>query len=194
MLGHRLRYNIEEISIVPLYERSSLEIVRKDLLHLLNSVAKEEVLQQFINENPIILHQFPSEKIFAKPPILTFFAADFGIVTPQKELILIELKKATARLMKKDGGVAAPLSHAFDQVRWWLHIVDEHRLAVLESLKIEKELVSTVKGVVIAGGDIGNDAQYLRQLKGTDWGRITFLTYDDLLFALDALIRRMEIL
>lgn len=40
--------------------------------------------------------------------------------------------------MKKDGGVAAPLSHAFDQVRDWLHTVDEHRLAVLDSLKIDR--------------------------------------------------------
>jgi hypothetical protein len=93
--------------------------------------------------------------------------------------------------MKKKGGIAAPLSHAFDQVRGWLHVVDEHRLAVLDSLKIERELVSVVRGVVIAGRDIGYDAQHLRKLKGADWGRITFLTYDDLLFALDALIRKM---
>jgi hypothetical protein len=190
MLGHRMGY-AGEIDFVPLYERSSIERIRKDFLHLLNSAPKEEILQQFLDANPIVLHQFPSEKIFSKPPILTFFAADFAIVTPQKELILIELEKTTTRLMKKKGGIAAPLSHAFDQVRGWLHVVDEHRLAVLDSLKIERELVSVVRGVVIAGRDIGYDAQHLRKLKGADWGRITFLTYDDLLFALDALIRKM---
>lgn len=193
LLGHRMNYG-GDVSIVPLYERSSLERIRKDFMHLLNSISEEEILQQFLTENPILLHQFPSEKIFSKPPILTFFKADFAIVTPNKELVLIELEKTTTRLMKKNGGVAAPLSHAFDQVRGWLHVVDEHRLAVLDSLKIERELVSSVRGVVIAGRDIGNDAQHLRQLKGADWGRITLLTYDDLLFALDALIQRMEIL
>ncbi|MCI5158052.1 MAG: DUF4263 domain-containing protein [Candidatus Electrothrix sp. AUS1_2] len=86
----------------------------------------------------MLLHYLPSEKLFPKPPILTFFYADFAVVIPQRELILIELEKTTTRLMKKDGGVAAPLSHAFDQVRDWLHTVDEHRLAVLDSLKIDR--------------------------------------------------------
>ena len=94
--------------------------------------------------------------------------------------------------MKKDGGVAADLSHAFDQVRNWLHVVNDHRLAVLDSLKIEKEDVSSVYGIVIAGRDVGYDAHYLRRLKGEDRGRVSFLTYDDLLFALVALIKRMD--
>ena len=97
-------------------------------------------------------------------------------------------------MMKKDGGVAAPLSHAFDQVRDWLHLVDEHRLAMLDSMKVEREEVSTIRGVIIAGRDSGYDAHQLRKLKGADWGRITLLTYDDLLFSLDALIRRLDAL
>jgi hypothetical protein len=120
--------------------------------------------------------------------------ADFAIVTPQRELLLVELEKATTKLMKQDGGVAADLSHAFDQVLDWLHVVDEHRLAVLDALKISREEVSMVRGVVIAGRDIGYDAHHLRKLKGADRGRITFLTYDDLFFALDALIKQMDAL
>jgi hypothetical protein len=142
----------------------------------------------------LLLHQFPAERLFPKPPILTFFFADFAVVTPQRELILIELEKTSTRLLKKDGGVAADLSHAFDQVRDWLHTIDEHRLAVLDSLKIDREQVSIVRGVVIAGRDIGYDAHHLRKLKGTDWGRVALLTYDDLAFALDVLIRRMDAL
>ena len=149
-------------------------------------------MQQFIDENPILLHQFPAERILPKPPILNSYVADFGIVTPNKELILIELERTSTRLMNKDGGMAAPLSHAFDQARDWLHEVDEHRLAVLDSLKIERDEVSRVRGVVIAGRDKGNEARNLRKLKGADMGEVMFLTYDDLLFALDALIRRME--
>jgi hypothetical protein len=190
-LGRNIRERAE-LNFIPLYEKSALEKIRRDFLRLINSNPIEELIQKYINENPILLHQFPSEKLFAKPPILTFFNADFGIVTPQKELILIELEKTTTRLIKKDGGIAAQLSHAFDQVRDWLHTTDEHRLAVLYSLKIEKEMVSLVRGVVIAGRDMGYDANHMRRLKGSDWGRITLLTYDDLLFSLDALIRRMD--
>ena len=63
---------------------------------------------------------------------------------------------------------------------------------MLDSLKIKKEDVSSVYGIVIAGRDIGYDAHHLRRLKGEDRGRVLFLTYDDLLFALDALIKRMD--
>jgi hypothetical protein len=193
LLGHRIGHG-SELSFIPLYEKGAIESIKTIFASLITNTHREEVLQQFIEENPILLHQFPATQIFSKPKILTFFAADFAIVTPQKELILIELEKTSTQLMKKDGGVAAPLSHAFDQVRDWLHVVDEHRLAVLDTLKIDRDAVSTIRGVVIAGTDHGYDAQHLRRLKGTDWGRITLLTYDDLFFALGALLNRMAAL
>ena len=183
-----------EVSFIPMYEKSVIEDIRSNFAKLLKSKPREETIQKYIEENTILLHQFPSNQIYFKPPILTFFDADFAIVTPQKELVLIEIEKANTNLLLKKGGVAAPLTHAFDQVNDWLHKVDEHRLAILDSLEIDKELISTVKGVVIAGREEGYDAKYLRRLKGTDLGRITFLTYDDLLSSLDALIRGMSAL
>jgi hypothetical protein len=191
LLGLHRRVS-DHLSFMPLYEKSSLASTRIEFAKMCSRSPREEVLQQFLNENPVLLHQFPAERILPKPPILTSYVADFGIVTPQKELILIELEKTATRLMKKDGGMAAPLSHAFDQVRDWLHEVDEHRLAVLDSLHIDRDEVSAIRGVVIAGRDSGYDARDLRKLKGNDYGRISFLTYDDLLFSLDALILRFE--
>ncbi len=194
LLGHRRRGK-ENFHFAPLYERSSLEHIQTEYVDLLNSSPREELLQQFFVKNPVLLHQFPSERLFPKPPILTSFVADFAVVTPQRELILIELEKTTTRLMNKDGGVASDLTHAFDQVSNWLHTIDEHRLAVLDSLKIDREQVSLVRGVVIAGRDIGYDAHHLRTLKGrNDRGRIVLLTYDDIAFALDALIQKIDAL
>jgi hypothetical protein len=191
LLGARQRGS-DDLSFLPLYERSTIETVRSTFAEVLQSAPKEEFLQKFLEENPILLHQFPSVRLFSKPPILTFFVADFALLTPNKELLLIELEKTTTKLMKKDGGLAADLSHAFDQVRNWLHVVDEHRLAVLETLKIARDEVSSIRGVVIAGRDAGYDAHHLRKLKGADWGRVLLFTYDDLLFALDALVSRIN--
>ena len=191
LLGHQLLGDEEEISYTPLYERSSIETLLGDFKRVLDTATDEETLQRFIEDNPIVLHQFPAEKIFFKPPILTFFKADFAVVTPQGELILIEIEKATMRLLKTDGGEAAPLTHAFDQVQRWLYTIGEHRLAVLDSLKIDRGTVSSVRGVVIAGRDSGYDAEDMRRLKGVDRGRITFLTYDDLSSNLVTLIKKM---
>lgn len=186
------RRGTQDIDFLPLYERSSLETIRSTFAALLDSKPAEEILQQFLASNPILFHQFGALRLFSKPPILTFFVADFAVLTPNKELILVELEKTTTRLLKKDGGLASPLSHAFDQLRDWLHVFDEHRLAVLDTLKIEREEVGAIRGIVIAGRDAGYDAHHLRKLKGEDRGRVTLLTYDDLLFALAALVGRME--
>jgi hypothetical protein len=191
-LGQTFVRQGDEIRYEPRYEESALNNIRSDFLALLNSTPSEETLQKFIEQNPILLHQFPANKLFLKPPILTFFNADFAVVTSEKELILIEIEKAQTRLLKKDGGEAAELRHAFDQVHSWLHIIDEHRLAVLDSLKIGKETVSVVRAVVIAGRDRGYDAEHLRRLKGIDRGRARLLTYDDLVFGLTSIIDRMK--
>ena len=193
LLG-QIRQVGEEIRYEPRYEESALNNLRTEFMRLLEINPAEESIQKFIEQNPILLHQFPAEKLFGKPPILTFFSADFAIVTPQKELILVEIEKAQTRLLRKDGGEAAEIRHAFDQVTSWLHIVNEHFLAVLDTLKIDRDAVSVVRGLVIAGRDRGYDAEHLRRLKGVDRGRVQFLTYDDLVFGLAAVIRRMEAL
>jgi hypothetical protein len=191
LLGERRREGLG-LEYTPLYEKSILVDTINKFVMLINSKPKEVILQKFIEENLILLHQFPSEKIIFKPPILTFYKADFGIVSPQKELILIEIEKTTTKLLKKDGGLHSALNHAFDQVRDWLHIVDDHRSAILDSLKINRDQVSSVRGVVIVGRDSDYDARNLRKLKGSDFGTITFLTYDDLLFSLDSLYRNIK--
>ena len=97
LLGQKYQGSVQA-SFTPLYEKSSLDDIRSNFVELLNSKPREELLQSFIQENPIILHQYPADEIFFKPPILTSFKADFAIVTPQKELILIELEKTTTKL------------------------------------------------------------------------------------------------
>ena len=191
MLG-RPRQSDGTIDFVPLYHAASLRSIFNNFAKLISRNLPEEILQKFINENPVLLHQFPSTRIIAKPKILTSYVADFGIVTPKKELLLVELEKTNVHLLKKNGGIAAPLSHAFDQVRDWLHEINEHQLAVLDSLGIDRNEVGAIRGIVIAGRDSGYDAKNLRKLKGADLGPITFLTYDDLLFAFEALIQRVE--
>jgi len=182
----------DDLKFVPLYERSSLEHIRDKYLSVIESSSSEEEVQKFLEKNTVLFHQFPAERLFPKPKILTDFVADFAIVTPDRKLILIELEKPSTRLLKKSGGIHSELSHAFDQVRDWLHKVSEHRLAVLDSLKIDREQVSAIRGVVIAGRDAGYDKRHLHKMKGVNYGEnIDFFTYDDLGAALDTLIRQI---
>jgi len=177
------------ISAWPLYERSALETVRRNFAELLREGCAEELLQKYIEENPIVLHRFAPTHLFFKAPVLSLRKTDFAVLSPKGELVQIELEKATTPLLKKNGGTHSDLQHAFDQVHEWLHTADEHRLAVLKCIGLKLEDVANVTGCVIAGRDHGNDGEHLRRLKGSDFGKIQFMTYDDLLEGLDALIR-----
>jgi len=114
------------------------------------------------------------------------------VLSPQRELILIEIETPDTRLLKKDGDQAAPLTHAIDQVQRWLQVMDEHRVAALASMKIDAQMVGNIRGVVIAGRDRKNDKDHLRRLKGMLSGRISFLTFDDLAASLAALVEQMR--
>jgi hypothetical protein len=192
LLGGTRRYDDGTLTSVPMYESGFLHNISVEFAKLLDAESEEEIIQKFIERNPIILHQYPAIKLYFKPEILSQYKADFGIITPQRELILIEIENTRTRLLNKDGGQAAPLGHAFDQVRSWLHVVDDHRLAVLDNLQIEREMVSSVRGVVIAGRDKKYDHKHLRRLKAGDGGRISFLTFDDLAQSMASLVVRVQ--
>jgi hypothetical protein len=166
--------------------------MRTNFRALLEQEAREEVLQTFIEENPVLLHQFSPQELWFKAPVLTSFKTDFAVLSHSAELLLIEIEKPQTHLLKRDGGVHSELQHAFDQVRDWLHLADEHRQAFVSCIGAEPKEVGAVKGVIIAGRDTGYNPDHLRKLKGADFGRIKFMTYDDLSAALDALLRALD--
>src|SRR5258708_22795188 len=125
-----------EVRWTPLYEKSAIENLRIEFLHLVNADPPEESLQKFIEDHPVLLHQFPAEKLFFKPPILTRFKADFAVVTSQKELILIEIERPSTCLLKQNGEQHSDLTHAVEQINQWLGVLDDHRLSVLEAMTI----------------------------------------------------------
>lgn len=184
--------NSTDINLVPLYEKEGLTNIRHQFVGLLQSNSKEEVFQVFIEENPILLNRFSCQQILSKAPILTQYKTDFAVLTSNQELLLIELERPQTKLLKKKGHTHSELQHAVDQARQWLHLANEHRLAVLQCMGIEKEKVGSIRAVVIVGRDEGYNLEYLRELKGTDRGHIAFITYDDLVKGLDVLIENMS--
>ena len=180
------------LSPVRLYDHDSVRTIERNLTNLVVGAVREEELQTFFDEHPLALHICsPAERIFPKARILTKYCCDFAILTPSRELVLVELEKATTKLMTKRGGVGKDLQHAFDQVHDWFQVADDHRLAVLDSIGIEKDQVASIRGIVIAGRDVGYNDTHLRALKGRDFGRVTLLTYDDVLASLRSLAARI---
>lgn len=180
------------ISLTQLYEKDALETIVNDFIKLLDSNPLEEPIQKFIEDNPILLHQFSPQQIFYKPPILSKYKADFAVVNQKKELILIEIEKLGKPILKKDGGKTADLQRPFTQVEDWLFSIDRHRDAVLDGFNLNPSDVSKIRGIVIMGRDNECNEEHLRKLKWIDHGRTDFYTYDDLANALITLIRNMR--
>jgi hypothetical protein len=191
LLGEEFK-NKPELSITKLYEVKGLEEIAKRFASLLKQDPKEEEMQEFIENNPILLQQFSPKGIFYKAPILSKNKTDIVIWNYKKEILLIELEKPSIRLLNKNGGIAGQLQHAFDQVSSWLRHVDRHHVACMECINIKYEDVTKVLGIVIAGRDGSYPSEHLSDLKSRDFARISFFTYDDLLRNLVALIRRLK--
>ncbi len=182
----------EDVEFTRLYERSALESISGKYWKILRDSEREEDLQKFIEGAPALLQCFSPARIFHKSPILSKYSVDFAILDTQGHLILIEIERPGIRLLRKDGGMAAELGHAFTQVSQWLLEFDLHRQACLECIGVDPKEVVQVRGVVIAGREAEYPAEHLARLKWEDRGKISFLTYDDLGRSYISLIRRFH--
>jgi hypothetical protein len=170
-----------KVEISKLYEGGAIEEICNNFAAVISRDPEEQEIQSFLQDNPILLHQFSPERIFRKAPILSEFETDFTIRTQSAELILIELEKAGTQLLRKDGGRHSELQHAFDQVRDWLHTLETHRVAGLHCIGLKPEEVTNIKGIVIAGRDAPYDSEHLRRLKWDASDKMGFYTYDDII-------------
>ncbi|MGA9769684.1 MAG: Shedu anti-phage system protein SduA domain-containing protein [Blastocatellia bacterium] len=179
-LGGDIKKNAE-ISFARLYEKRAFENTCRRFKELLDKEPLEEEVQQFIEKNPVLLHQFSPERIFYKAPVLTKYNTDIIVLTHKKELLLIELERPSTRLLKKGGHLTSELEHPFDQIRDWLLIFEEHRLAALDCIGLKTDEVGMIRGIAILGRDQPYNPDHLRRLKSQDFGKISIFTYDDLL-------------
>jgi hypothetical protein len=176
-------------SYMRLYEITKLEEDCRKLKALLDESVSEEELQNFLEAHPIFFARFSASRLIAKPKIMLKYVADFAILNRRKELLLIEIERASMRLLTKERRITAELQHAVTQVRDWIQEVSDHKAAVLDSHGIALREVAVVKGVVIAGRSPTDDEE-ARSLRRS-FSDIDFYTYDDLLRDTTEIIRRV---
>ncbi len=191
LLGKR-DIDAKNLSFSVLYEHRAIDQISKELLDLVKTKPREEVVQQFLSKNPIVFHFLSPIRLFEKPPILSKHQADFAILDSRGALIFVEIERPGIRLIRKDGATSAEMEHAISQVRDWLFLYEKHRGAVLECLDVRDREVTRVGGLVIAGRDEGYDTEKLRRFKWQNRGAIDCMTYDDLLSIIATLNREMK--
>lgn len=178
------------ISTVRQYEKSALEESCRRFFDLIKATPDEEKVQKFLEANPIFFHPFLPEKLMFKKPVLTKYFVDFAILNNRQELLLVEIERPGLRLLKKDGGITAGLQHALDQVRNWIRVFNDHRVAALDGFNLNVDEVAKVRGIVIAGRKPSDEVR-ARALRSASWGEIEVFTYDDLLRGTTEIIKRV---
>jgi hypothetical protein len=158
---------------------AEVERVLRAFVDLLDEEPDEGEIQAFIQENTMLLAPFAARQLFFKPKIVNKYAADFGIVTPRGDLLLIEIERPALKLMKSDGTQGHELTHAFSQPQSWHHEITENRAAVLRGIPNCPDDIGTIKYLVIAGRSKDYNLEDLtRLLRGTLFCEL--MTYDHL--------------
>jgi hypothetical protein len=142
----------EKANIVPLYQRGAIaSIISEYQKFLIEHASEEEAIQKFMENAPILWNFLAPRKIWKKPPILTKYNADFGILTRMNILYFIEIEKPATKLVKTGGGVHSELQVGLDQIRDWRIEVEKHREAVLDAIGLTQKGVHDIRYILIAG-------------------------------------------
>lgn len=182
-----------EISVERAYTSASLNIINRNFEKIVSRDQPEEVIQKFIEKNPILFSQFSPNIIKYKAPILNFYKTDFVILNAVGELIFIEIERSSTPLVKGDGDVHSKTSHAIEQVFRWINEFSDHKAAILHDWNTIPANVIRVRGIVICGRDSNHNPENVKKLK-TRTTSVTLLSYDDIISSMNQLARKIRVI
>lgn len=185
----------KKMTFKPLYEKAQLANIFLDFQHLIHSTPAEEEVQTFIEDHPVIWAFLSPVQILHKPAVLTKKRADFGIITPQKVLYLVEIEKPQTKLGTNTGGLSAEVQKGIDQIRDWRVVVEDHRIAFLNELGLKHEQVHDIRFLLIAGlTHTTSETTMIKVKRNPPAPNTQFLCFDDLASTLYTLSGQLEML
>lgn len=168
-----------------------LEDISLEFEHLLDDASKEEELQVFLKDNPLVLH--PTAKLIPKKKLGEDFVTDFILVSPSNQgptYTLVEIEKPSHRILVKDNSLSSQTNHAIKQTRdWdvWLEKNKTYLQTKLHDFESPKYLV-----IIGRGNELDDTAKSYLRSYNRDWKNIELLTYDDLLVRFIAIINSLK--
>ena len=147
---------------------------------LLTTHTREEDIQSFLKENPFFLK--PASEVIPKQKLGEDFVTDFvllNILDQGPSYTLVEIEKASHKVLTKDKLLAEPVNRAMKQTRDWDVWLEKNKAYIQGKLR---GFETPQYLVVIGRSNELNDEEkeYLRSYN-RQYKNITLLTYDDLL-------------
>lgn len=180
----------------PLYQAGRIQDIIAEYEQLIENTSDEEPVQKFFEAHSVCWAFLSPARIMHKPAVLTKKKADFGILTTQKILYLVELEKPSTRLTNQDGAISAEIQRGANQIRDWQLVVSDHRLALLSELGLKDNEVQEIRYILIGGLARRTSAKGLTKLRRSPFAPSTdFYCFDELgsfLHTLAGELRRLE--
>ena len=169
------------VSYIRMYAHNQIINIIHEFNKLLINKDKEEIFQEFIEKNPLLLAKYHAKNIFVKPDLLGRFEPDFVILDSRNHLKMIELEKPSLKLFRKDRQPRQELMHAFGQVLDWLDEYKRNPDTFLECLELNRNQITKVSGVVLAGNSKNEDFKNLQRFfSQPTYPDIELVTLDEL--------------
>lgn len=139
---------------------------------------REQILQTFLQEHPILL--CPTHvRMWPKLP-LGATITDFVFREANQEYLLVELERSTLRLFRKDGHATAELTHAQGQILDWKRYLEDNLHTVQKELGLVG-ISTNPNGLLVIGRSHSLLPQNRRKLQTmlNESPKLRVMTYDD---------------
>ena len=148
----------------------------KDLLD--SNPDREQVLQSFLQQNPILL--CPTHvRMWPKLP-LGATVTDFVFRDANQDYILVELERSTLPLFRQDGHATADLTHAHGQIIDWKRYLEDNLATVQRELGLDG-ITPNPSGLLVIGRSQSLTPKDRRKLQtmASESPKLRVMTYDD---------------
>jgi hypothetical protein len=146
---------------------------------VLQKAKKEEELQQFLKDNPILIE--PTYKnVFPKLPFGPHIT-DFVFERATGDYLLVELEHPAKQLFTKKGYQSADLTQSIGQIMDWYRYIEDNLSTVQKELNLHK-ITPNTKSLIVIGRRSTLDSSLQRKLAilSGQSPNIKIFTYDDL--------------
>lgn len=192
-LGMQLR----EQKIIPQQAAEGVHTIRKlrdiasQFESLLVHAEREEELQAFLKENPMVLH--PTAEVIPKKKLGEDFITDFVLFTPSDQgpnYTLVEIEKSSHPILVRDNSLSSQTNHALKQTRDWDVWLEQNKAYIqgkLPGFETPKYMV-----VIGRGNNLDDIAKAYLRSYNREWKNIELLTFDDVLVRFNGVISALN--
>ena len=151
---------------------------------------REQVLQAFLQENPVLL--CPTHvRMWPKLP-LGATVTDFVFRDANRDYLLVELERSTLALFRQDGHATADLTHAHGQIIDWKRYLEDNLATVQRELGLEG-ITPNPNGLLVIGRSHTLTPRDRRKLQtmASESPKLRVMTYDDVYESAKAVLENL---